>query len=368
MSEFDHAHHELPEEWRRRRMIVLGILGAVVLALVLVIATTLSGGSSTPTAVRAPARPPAVRTPTPTPRPALAHMRVKQLGQLASPLRSAAAAPIAHPPGLLVFGGFDGRNSSVSTVQRISSTGVTSAGRLPRALHGGAAVSLGGAAYMFGGTAAHATDAIVEVSPDGTVNEVARLPLALSDAAAATVGETAYIFGGSRGSLAVSSVLAWTPGSPPYRTAHLPNPLRYAAAAGLADGVIIAGGTVGNAATRQILRFNPADHTVSEIGKLPLALTRAAAPVIGGRVYVIGGRGSSPTSQVRAIFQIDPATAKITRVGSLPFALSDLTAAAVGDRIFVAGGVDRLGKLHDEVYELRLPQGSLPLQPQARTP
>src|SRR5581483_6789479 len=59
---------------------------------------------------------------------------------------------------------------------------------------------------------------------------------------------------------------------------------------------------------------------------------------IGGRVYVIGGRGALVGTPTARIVAVDPAARRIVAAGALPQALSDLAAVSLHDRILVAGG------------------------------
>ena len=60
---------------------------------------------------------------------------------------------------------------------------------------------------------------------------VGSLPAVTADAAVATVGNTAYVIGGYTGAAELSTIVAYTPGSPAQTVASLPVTLRYATAA-----------------------------------------------------------------------------------------------------------------------------------------
>jgi hypothetical protein len=101
-----------------------------------------------------------------------------------------------------------------------------------------------------------------------------------------------------------------------------------------------------------VLRFDPARRTVRRVAALPAPLTHAAAAALGGRMYVIGGRGDGLTAQRAAILAVDPASGRVSCAGALPVALSDTGAAAAAGRIVVLGGRDAGGGVHDEVRVL----------------
>jgi N-acetylneuraminic acid mutarotase len=113
--------------------------------------------------------------------------------------------------------------------------------------------------------------------------------------------------------------------------------------------VLIAGGTNGTAAQRSIFRFRPATGQVKRIGVLPRPLTHAAAAGLGGRLYVLGGRGSVLNSVTSAIWAVDPASGKVSAAGRLPTAVSDLAAVTASNRILVLGGRTAAGRVTDQI-------------------
>jgi N-acetylneuraminic acid mutarotase len=86
---------------------------------------------------------------------------------------------------------------------------------------------------------------------------------------------------------------------------------------------------------------------------LPHPLTHAVAAVLGGHVYVIGGRGADQGTQTNTILAVDPMTGRVRRAGRLPVALSDVGAATLGSAVIVAGGRESSGTLSRAVYVLR---------------
>ena len=91
--------------------------------------------------------------------------------------------------------------------------------------------------------------------------------------------------------------------------------LRYAAVAAADGAVIVAGGSTpaGNASDA-ILRFDPATGRVRKIGRLPHPLTHAGAAVIDGMVFLVGGRGSTLSSQTAAILGVNPRTGAVLKI------------------------------------------------------
>ena len=89
------------------------------------------------------------------------------------------------------------------------------------------------------------------------------------------------------------------------------------------------------------------------IGRLPQAVTHAAGAALGGRFYVLGGRGDDLASQRATILAVDPASGRVTQAGRLPEALSDLSAGSFRDHATVVGGRDAAGRARDEIWSLR---------------
>jgi YVTN family beta-propeller protein len=280
---------------------------------------------------------------------------VRRVGRMPAPVQLPAMA--ALPGGAAMsMGGLDAGDASVSAIVRLDPRlRARSVGTLPAAQHDAAAAGFGGRVFFFGGGDAGATtDAVLDVRGGNASRRVARLPAAASDVEAATVGDTAYVIGGFTGTRPLRTIVAYRPGRSPRVVAELPRPLRYAAVARVGPAVLVAGGTSGAAAVSDVLRFDPATGRVRRIARLPAAVTHAAGVALGGRFYVVGGRGDGLSSQRRAILSVDPASGRVRRAGRLPVALSDLGASTVGDHAVVLGGRDRQGTVHDGIYRLAL--------------
>jgi N-acetylneuraminic acid mutarotase len=245
---------------------------------------------------------------------------------------------------VFLAGGLDSADVSVGNVL----VNGRSAGQITPAFHDAAAASGG---YVFGG-GEPSRDAILRVSASGHSSQVGRLPQPASDVSAALVGGTYYVVGGYTGTTPLNSIVAWRPGTKARVVARLPVVVRYAAVAAVGNRVVIAGGTSGVTAGRAVYAFDPATARVQRIGTLPRPLTHAAAATLGGYVYLVGGRGSSLTSQTRRVLSIDPRTGAVRNAGVLPRALSDTGAAAVPGAIVVNGGKDSSGQVRSEILRL----------------
>lgn len=267
------------------------------------------------------------------------HLLARRSGRLASPVQDAAVTTAGGHAILL--GGLTAADTSTNTIWKAGWTGGSPVGLLPDALHDAAAVSIGGAAYLFGGgNGTRQLDQILRIDPaSGHASAVGRLPAPSSDQAAAAIHGTAYVVGGFDGSRWLDTIVAWRPGSPPRVVAHLPSPLRYTAVAAAAGRLVIAGGSLPQGtASRAVLAYTPGSGRVLRIGRLPAPTTHAAAASIGGIAYVIGGRGAATGTPTNRIVAIDPGTGRIRPAGRLHTPISDAGAATLGGRILLAGG------------------------------
>ena len=264
----------------------------------------------------------------------------RSTGSLASP-REGASAVLAPDGSVILLGGL-GRSPATSTeVRRLNHGRDTLIGHLPMALHDTAAVTLGGAVYLFGGGNTIERDSILRINPvTGTATPAGRLPSPSSDLAGAVLGDTAYLVGGYDGTRWSDAILAWRPGQSARVVAHLPHTVRYAAVTATGGRLIIAGGSTPSGALDTVETYDPSTKRVTMIGHLPRPTTHAAAAELNGVVYLVGGRGATPGTPTRRIVAIDPTRGTIQSAGNLPHALSDLTAVSVAGHIILAGGKD----------------------------
>jgi N-acetylneuraminic acid mutarotase len=250
------------------------------------------------------------------------------------------------------MGGLSSADVSVSGVELARAVRPRTVGQLPVATHDAAAAPApGGGAYFFGG-GEPSKDAILKVSPRGSVKSAGKLPVAASDVAAAELRGRYYIVGGYTGTQPLSSIVEWRPGSAARVVAHTPAPLRYAAVATAGDEIVIAGGTIGTAASRSVYAFTPANRRVRRIARLPRPLTHSSAATLNGTVYLLGGRAALQGTQTARILAVDPRTGKVRNAGRLPRAVSDAGAATVAGAILLAGGRDAAGAARDDVLRL----------------
>lgn len=265
----------------------------------------------------------------------------RTVGALTAPVQD--ASPIVLGGGrVLLLGGLTAADTSTADVVVATTSGSRVLSHLPIGMHDTAAARLGGEAYLFGGGTASNTQSasILRVPLSGASPTIAgNLPAPSSDQAAAAIGGTAYIVGGYTGSRWLDTIVAWRPGTHARVVAHLPTAVRYAAVTTIDGELIIAGGSLPDGtASSAVYIYTPATGRVVRAGRLPAPTTHAAAAVLGGVVYVIGGRGASLTSQTSRIVAYDPATGRARTAGALASPRSDLAAVTVSGRIVVFGG------------------------------
>ncbi len=114
----------------------------------------------------------------------------------------------------------------------------------------------------------------------------------------------------------------------------LPQALSKASAVALPGGkLMVLGGEIGGASTDQVLAGTPEHLRVS--GRLPAPTHDAAAAVVHGAVYLFGGGQVASTDTV---FRISPALGAVSTAGHMDEPLSDLGAATVGGKAYLVGG------------------------------
>ncbi|HSD24992.1 MAG TPA: hypothetical protein VLB79_11775 [Solirubrobacterales bacterium] len=329
---------------RRRGLLRLAVVVAVVLIFVFLTARGLfSGGGSS-----APPRSETRHSATPPARPDASTLAVR----LPEPLHGATAAPAAG--GLLVIGGADRNDVSTDQVLRLdpSRRTVSSAGTLSQALHDAAAAAVGGRTLVFGGGAATTFDTIQELTPGGTASVVGRLPAPASDLSAVSLGGAAYVVGGYDGRTPLGTVLRAGAAGRPVRVGDLPTPVRYTALAAAGGRLLSFGGELGDGSDTDLIQeYDPTTRRASIVGRLSQPVSHASALVLDGWVYLLGGRRRGAASA--QILRFDLATGKAARAGRLPSPLFDAAAGVSSGVGYLVGGIDAGGTSVDSVVAVR---------------
>jgi hypothetical protein len=256
--------------------------------------------------------------------------------QLGSPLSRAVG--FSDGTGLLVVGGLDGGQNTVSTVLRIDpNTGAaTSGGSLTVATHDAAGGVLGSRRFVFGGGAQHVSDVVQALQPNGPSTVVGHLPQPRADLAAVTIGTSVYLIGGYDGTNATRDVLATSDGVQFHTIAQLPVGVRYPAVAALGDKVFVFGGALSGSESSAVQQIDVRTGSARVIGELPSPRTEAAAVTLGGSIFVVGGRAGGAAST--DVLRFDPSGNQFALDSALPTPLADSAAVTAGGRAYLVGG------------------------------
>lgn len=299
-------------------------------------------------------------------------MLVSRLAPKSLPAPISGETAVILRGGTLIIGGLDAGEASVSGVFRLDQTGkLRPAGSLSGPLHDAAATTLGDKVLVLGGGTETSTDTVqalpvsAAAGHSATAAVVGHLPAVRSDLSAVTIGAKAYVLGGYDGTTPDPAVLATADGSSFEQVAELKVPARYLATAVIGDRIFAFGGeTASGSATDVIQEIDPAKGTARVIGHLPQAVSHAAAVVLGGRIYVLGGEDNETATD--RVWRFDPATGKVAAAPSLPLAVSGGAAVSAGRSAYLIGGTGAGGEALASIVLLRL-QAAKP-SPQATEP
>ena len=275
------------------------------------------------------------------------------------PAGVAQEAVLPDGPDLLILGGVNQRSAATASILRLNPvTGSTTpAGRLAAATPGAAGAVLNGRDYLFGGGYDHdpATSSLTTVQQIGTRGGAGRvaaqLPGPRSGLAAVTIGGTAYLLGGSVWMGSSGDVLATTDGRHFRTVTRLPVPVRDPAVAALGGQIWVFGGQARSGPTSDIQRVTvpgAGQHgaaRASVAGHLPHPVTGAAAVALGGTVFIAGGQvsqpGRSPASAISSqVLSYHPGSAAVAVAGQLPVPVTGAGVAVTGHTAYLIGGND----------------------------
>ena len=212
-----------------------------------------------------------------------------------------------------------------------------------------AAGELDGKIYAVGGLGgrANATE-IYDPQSDQWVFG-ADLPTGTDHAWAAALGGLLYVGGGSSNRVFSyePAADAWTEVAPS-AFVHGGTP----AAAVIEGRIFVAGGTGGGMLGNELEAYDPAADRWATLAPMACVRNHTAGGVIGGKLYVAGGR---PGNQ-DCLEAYDPSSNQWTRRASMPTGRSGVAGAVVGDCLYVFGGegnaADPNGIFHEvEAFE-----------------
>jgi outer membrane protein assembly factor BamB len=258
--------------------------------------------------------------------------------QLSTPLSREVVVPGAGTHNLVLLGGLDSSASSTSSVDALDTRNgrLSPEGQLLQPTHDAAVAELGGSAFVIGGGSSTVYRSVQRVRGGRSVSGGV-LPSARADAGAVTIGRTAYLVGGYDGSAMDAEVVATTDGRHYSPVAALKVPVRYPALAVLGSRIYVFGGLAANGhPTRAVQLVDPQARTTRVVGRLPVALSGAAAGVLGGAVYLAGGR--TPRGATEAVYAFQPRGVSFLRAGSLRVAVANAGTTVSGGRLWIVGG------------------------------
>jgi N-acetylneuraminic acid mutarotase len=353
--------------YRRRR---LTALGAVMLALV-VILTSAGHSASTPrasTATTATSAAATARTHTkvagsPAATPALSLSgipvgRWTSLPESPTPRGEVSAARIGNV--VYVVGGFDSTGHTTSEVQRLDlvSGRWSTVASMPQALNHMSAVGYGGRLYVVGGysqpsdTSAGAVRGFWCFDPgSGRWSAMPDAPVARAAAGAAILGHRLYVAGGRNDTTAALSTLGifdfdtrrWSEGP------SLVHPREHVAAVAAGGAVWLLGGRVSGVGSTDVERYRPGAAAWQSMSQLPVARSGFQAVSVGNSVFVVGGEnGSSTVSEVN---RLDVRTDQWNNVGDMPVPRHGLGVVADGPLVFAIDGGPQPGLTMSRVVE-----------------
>jgi N-acetylneuraminic acid mutarotase len=173
----------------------------------------------------------------------------------------------------------------------------------------------------------------------------APLPSPRQRPAVAAAGGLLYAIGGLNGAgTALTSVMAYTPGSNSWSTKAALPAARYGGngAAAISSKLYLAGGSnsVG-ALTRSLYAYNPSTGTWATKANMPVASGCGGSVAIGGKLYVFTGCTLLSTGgqvSVGLLHRYDPSINTWAALRAAPEAHFQPAVAAIGGKIYVAGG------------------------------
>jgi len=255
------------------------------------------------------------------------------------------AAAVALDGKIYVAGGYD--TDASFQIYDTASGNWEQGPSLPAGTDNAGMVAVPGKIYVFGGEAARHLS-VYDVA-SRTWSSAQPLPSPRFSSVVANVGGTVHLVGGwsfdrsNNVSLATHDVFDLASGTYPGAQAPM-LAARNHAASGVIDGKLyVAGGRApgheaedgGNLATAEV--YDPGADAWSPIPDLPTPRSGAAAAVVSGNLYVLGG--SLPGSTLyKTIERYSPAAGRWQKLDDMPSFATGQAAAAVGSDIYVMGG------------------------------
>lgn len=207
-----------------------------------------------------------------------------------------------------------------------------------------AVVAVDGTLYILGGFNQGTITSAVQVFDTATCSYAAgpALPKPVHHVNAAVVDGTIVIGGALEGTTftAIGDTWTWNPATEPGWTIRASMPAgtqRGAGVAGaLAGTLVVAGGLRGGAVT-DVSAYDPALDQWTALDPLPVPRDHACGGVIGGKLYVAGGRMTTIPSTSTATFELTPGTGWAGKA-EMPTGRGGTACGVIDDRLIVVGG------------------------------
>ena len=332
---------------RGRRMHPASRLPAVLLAGVLLAAACTTGHD---TGTR---RPAAAALPKAAARSSAAVLEVMPAGYLL-PAAVSGEVVLPFGGNLLIAGGLTRGRASTGAVTTVDpATGrARLVGRLAEPVHDAGGAVVNGRPFVFGGGSAASTAAIQAIAVHGAAAMSGRLPDARSDLAGVTIGDIAYLVGGHGGAGSNATVLSTRDGIHLRIEATLPVPVRYPAVVAVGQRIWVFGGLTPAGITDVIQQVNVRTGRARVVGHMPRPLVAATGFRLAGRIYLAGGQvpvtrrptgtagpvSARPAS--RTVLSYDAGDGAFSIAGRLPVPVAHAAAAVIGGTAYLVGGVD----------------------------
>jgi N-acetylneuraminic acid mutarotase len=216
------------------------------------------------------------------------------------------------------------------------------------------AVSLGGRLYVGGGT----SNRVFSYDPSSdTWTEVASSTFVHGGTpAAAVIDGRIFVAGGAGGGMAGNELESYDPAADHWTTLAPMACARNHTAGGLIGGKLyVAGGRPGNQVC--VEAYDPASNTWTPRASMPTGRSGIAGAVVGGCLYVFGGEGNAadPNGIFHEVEAYDPANDEWFRLPPMQTGRHGIYAAVLGDVVYLPGGstVQGLGTTGvNEAYEI----------------
>ena len=217
--------------------------------------------------------------------------------------------------------------------------------------------AINGRIYVVGGSTFTLLRITEEYDP-ATNSWATKAPMSLAryQMTAKTVGNKLYVLGGHNGFTAVGTNEVYDPASNTWSIkAPLPTARYQLLSAVVNDKLYAIGGIIGNASATVNTNeeYDPLLDTWTTKAPLPTTRYSFAAGVIGGKIYAAGGyallTGGGPHLNVNE--EYDPTTNAWTTRAPIPTARREAAAGVVKGRMYVIGGYNGVSKNTNEEYD-----------------